>query len=207
LHSYLGGIARSLESPALEINGTENHVHLLVSQSKNLALAELHQSSGCKLVTLVHRLQASRGAVRQTLHSLIEWGYVMHNPGYGHPMRPEYILTPAGEPLAKSCSALMDRLRQLRLDHVGLRKWSLAVLMALGLQRSRFSEVRRRLPDISDRALSLTFKHMQSTGLIERHIVHRYPPTTCYGLTAKARRLRPLVSRLSGDNRRPHTTA
>lgn len=41
LHKYLGGIARSLESPALDINGTENHVHLVLSQSKNIALAEL----------------------------------------------------------------------------------------------------------------------------------------------------------------------
>ncbi len=41
LHAYLGGICRSEESPALAIGGTENHVHLLISLSKNIALSHL----------------------------------------------------------------------------------------------------------------------------------------------------------------------
>ena len=41
LHAYLGGICRSRESAALAIDGTENHVHLLVSLSKNIALSDL----------------------------------------------------------------------------------------------------------------------------------------------------------------------
>ena len=41
LHAYLGGICRNRESPALAIGGTENHVHLLISLSKNIALSEL----------------------------------------------------------------------------------------------------------------------------------------------------------------------
>jgi len=41
LHAYLAGIANNLDSPCFAVNGTNNHVHLLVSQSKNLALAKL----------------------------------------------------------------------------------------------------------------------------------------------------------------------
>lgn len=44
LHSYLGGICRKRESPALAIGGTENHVHLLISLSKNIALSDLMMS-------------------------------------------------------------------------------------------------------------------------------------------------------------------
>ncbi|MCH7592810.1 MAG: transposase [Planctomycetes bacterium] len=40
LHAYLGGICRNRESPALAIGGTENHVHLLISLSKNIALSD-----------------------------------------------------------------------------------------------------------------------------------------------------------------------
>ena len=40
LHAYLGGICRNCESPALAIGGTENHVHLLISLSKNIALSD-----------------------------------------------------------------------------------------------------------------------------------------------------------------------
>jgi putative transposase len=41
LHAYLGGICRNRESPALAIGGTENHVPLLISLSKNIALSDL----------------------------------------------------------------------------------------------------------------------------------------------------------------------
>lgn len=44
LHKYLGGIARNLGSPALAIGGVADHVHLLVSLSKTLAVAELLQN-------------------------------------------------------------------------------------------------------------------------------------------------------------------
>ncbi len=41
LHAYLAGIAKNLDSPCCAVNGTNDHVHMLVSQSKNLALAKL----------------------------------------------------------------------------------------------------------------------------------------------------------------------
>jgi REP element-mobilizing transposase RayT len=41
LHAYLGGICRNRESPALAIGGTDNHVHMLISLSKNIALSAL----------------------------------------------------------------------------------------------------------------------------------------------------------------------
>jgi len=49
LYKYISGTLRKLESPCLIIGGTPNHLHLLVSQSKNIALAflleELKKSS------------------------------------------------------------------------------------------------------------------------------------------------------------------
>src|SRR5690349_8440719 len=41
LYRSMGGILRNLESPLLGVGGTEDHVHLLVSQSKNIAVAPL----------------------------------------------------------------------------------------------------------------------------------------------------------------------
>jgi putative transposase len=41
LHRYLAGIASNLDSPCLAVNGTSDHVHMLLAQSKNLALAQL----------------------------------------------------------------------------------------------------------------------------------------------------------------------
>ena len=49
LYKYMSGTLRKMESPCLKIGGTANHLHLLVSQSKNIALAflleELKKSS------------------------------------------------------------------------------------------------------------------------------------------------------------------
>jgi REP element-mobilizing transposase RayT len=39
LHAYIGGICRGCECPLLTIGGTANHVHLLVSVPKNVALS------------------------------------------------------------------------------------------------------------------------------------------------------------------------
>jgi len=41
LHAYLGGICRGQSSPALAIGGTANHMHLLVSLDKTLAVSGL----------------------------------------------------------------------------------------------------------------------------------------------------------------------
>jgi putative transposase len=44
LYAYLGGIAENQQSVLLAAGGTANHIHLLVSLSKNIALKDLMQS-------------------------------------------------------------------------------------------------------------------------------------------------------------------
>ncbi|MGH9761643.1 MAG: IS200/IS605 family transposase [Blastocatellia bacterium] len=41
LYKYMSGIFRNKQSPCIAINGTSNHVHMLVSLSKNIALADI----------------------------------------------------------------------------------------------------------------------------------------------------------------------
>lgn len=41
LYAYLGGTMKNLDSHCLAAGGTSNHVHLLISQSKNMALSRL----------------------------------------------------------------------------------------------------------------------------------------------------------------------
>src|SRR5882724_11029361 len=43
LFAYIGGILKNNESRLLDAGGTSDHVHLLVSQSKNIALSALLQ--------------------------------------------------------------------------------------------------------------------------------------------------------------------
>ncbi len=159
-------------------------------------LAELHKGRGAKAITLTNRLGVSRESLRATLDELIEHGWIARNPGYGHPMRPEYLLTRPGEKLGPSCVRLMAVLRRMGIQRIDLRKWSMPITLALSGGVDRFGELKRILPGITSRALTLGLKELQRTGLIERRIVDQYPPTTSYRLTRRGRRLVPVLQRL-----------
>jgi DNA-binding HxlR family transcriptional regulator len=158
-------------------------------------LGELERAGGgSRFVQLANRLGLSRESLRQTLAALIATGLVMRNPGYGHPLRPEYVLTQRGRRLAPNCVRLVDALEREGLVDVGLKKWSVPVLVALGAER-RFGELRDELR-ASPRALTLALKELADAGLVERRVHADFPPSTSYRLTPRARRLRRLAAAL-----------
>ncbi|UCD76861.1 MAG: winged helix-turn-helix transcriptional regulator [Phycisphaerales bacterium] len=160
-------------------------------------LARLHrEGGGAKFITLVNRLGVSRDALRRTLAALIEQGWVMRNPGYGHPLRPEYILTPGGRRLAPVCNRLMVALQRLGAEGAGLRKWSLVVMGAVAGGCRRFSEIRAALPGVTARALALTLKQLQDAGLQDRVVYDDYPPCVEYRPSPPSRRLSRLLDEL-----------
>lgn len=159
-------------------------------------LGELQRTAGAKMVALVHRLGVNRGALRQTLDAAIRRGWVMRNPGYGHPLRPEFILTKSGARIAGDCLELVKLMRSRKLERVILRKWSAAVLHAVAAGRSRFSELKAALPGISDRALALTLKQLHAAKLLRRHVRDAFPPATEYVSVAAARPLVQILGRL-----------
>jgi DNA-binding HxlR family transcriptional regulator len=109
---------------------------------------------------------------------------VTRNPGHGHPLRPEYLLTPAGARVAPACLSLLDALPDRDRS---LKKWTLPVLAAVG-DGARFNDLRGELP-ATPRALTLALKDLQTLGLVEREVVGGYPPTTRYRSTAAGRRV------------------
>lgn len=148
-------------------------------------LAKLGESGGARFVPLANAVGASRQSVRRALDALIEAGLVIPNPGYGHPSRPEYVLTDAGRCIAPSCHAVLLALGQEHVEDVGRRRWVLPVLVALGPGR-RFSELRSSLPAVTSRALSSTLKELIRVGLVERTVHGSFPPTTSYRPTARS---------------------
>jgi DNA-binding HxlR family transcriptional regulator len=152
-----------------------------------------------KFITLANRLQISRESLKSTLDALIDLDYVMRNPGYGHPMRPEYLLAEAGHDVAPACRNLLAWLNEHSFRDVAGRKWSLPVAYAIGMGLSRFGDLKTALRGITSRALTLALKDLTTAGLVNRQVIDSYPPGSDYQLTESGRRLlallRPLVRR------------
>ncbi len=68
------------------------------------------------------------------------------------------------------------------LDRVG-DKWSLLVISLLGGGTRRFTELRREINEISQRMLTLTLRHLERDGLVERTVYPVVPPRVEYRLT------------------------
>lgn len=145
-------------------------------------LAEIARTRGTRAATLVGRLGVSGESLRRTLSSLQELGLVTRNPGYGHPLRPEYLLTARGAELASAATAVVDAISGQ--EDVALRKWSLPVLAQLQRPR-RFSELRGLLPAATPRALTLALKELQAAGLVSRQVTDSYPPAVAYAATER----------------------
>lgn len=159
-------------------------------------LAQLHKDHGARFVPLAYRLGASEGALRLALDDLIADGLVTPNPGYGHPLRPEYILTAEATDLAPLCQRVDDLLDKLHLREIALKKWSMPVLWAVGDGPTRFSAVTRTLSTITDRAAAIALKDLASLELIDRRIHDGFPPSALYLPTRIGNRITPLLADL-----------
>lgn len=72
-------------------------------------------------------------------------------------------------------------------------KWSLLVMHQLinHPQPMRFSELRKTIPDISQKVLTSTLRNLESDGFVMRTVYAEVPPHTDYSLTLRTR-LQPL---------------
>ena len=76
-------------------------------------------------------------------------------------------------------------------------KWSMLVLYTLK-QGSvlRFSELRRRIPDISQKMLTSTLRTLEEDGYVTRRVYPEVPPRVEYELTARGRSFLPCIDNL-----------
>lgn len=152
-------------------------------------MAHVGALDGSRFATMLARLGLSRSALTASLKQLQEAGWLARNPGHGHPLRPEYVLTQAGVPIAAFCQGVMAQRERLGLGPSQLPRWSLPLIATLGRDRARFSALRTALLPVTPRALSLTLKQMLSVDLVDRALEAEFPPVAIYGLTCKGRAL------------------
>lgn len=153
-------------------------------------LAALERQEGAKFVSLCHELEAHQTAVRDAIDHLLEIGWVRRNTGYGHPLRPEYLLTARGERIAPACRRIDAILTSMNIRDIGLRRWSVPVLGTVAhLNPARFGSIGQSLGTITARALSAALRDLSATALIERHVLDGFPPRTEYRAASRANRL------------------
>jgi DNA-binding HxlR family transcriptional regulator len=83
----------------------------------------------------------------------------------------------AGEPAGLAACPVRDV-----LDRIG-DKWSTLLVIVLGGGPHRFGELRRAVPDISQRMLTQTLRDLQTDGLVHREVLPTRPPSVEYSLT------------------------
>ncbi|UFM66928.1 helix-turn-helix transcriptional regulator (plasmid) [Paracoccus sp. MA] len=76
-------------------------------------------------------------------------------------------------------------------------KWSLLIVSVLAEGPRRFNELRREIPSISQRMLTLTLRGLERDGLVSRTVTPSIPPRVDYELTELGRSLREPVCALA----------
>jgi DNA-binding HxlR family transcriptional regulator len=76
-------------------------------------------------------------------------------------------------------------------------RWKLRILFQLLSGTKRFSELKRLLPGVTQRMLTLHVRELERDGLIHREVYREVPPKVEYSLTAMGRSLEPLLRLMS----------
>jgi DNA-binding HxlR family transcriptional regulator len=83
-------------------------------------------------------------------------------------------------PVCRTISTLLSRIGD---------KWTVLVVQTLGNGPRRFNELRREIPSVSQRMLTLTLRNLERDGLVSRTVTPTIPPRVDYELTELGRSL------------------
>lgn len=83
-------------------------------------------------------------------------------------------------PVCRTISTLLSRIGD---------KWTVLVVQTLGEGPRRFNELRREIPSVSQRMLTLTLRNLERDGLVSRTVTPSIPPRVDYELTGLGRSL------------------
>ena len=92
----------------------------------------------------------------------------------------------------RSFTCAMD----LTMSYIG-GKWKTVVLWYLRKAPKRFSELKKLVPGISEKMLSLQLREMESDGILKRTVFPEVPPRVEYELTAEGKTLIPALEAIA----------
>ncbi len=78
-------------------------------------------------------------------------------------------------------------------------KWKLPIICTLAVNGpQRYSEIQRKLGDITNMMLSQSLKELAAEGMVHRKQYNEVPPRVVYSLTAKGDSMLPALKNLAG---------
>ena len=83
------------------------------------------------------------------------------------------------------------------------RRWQLSIIYAALTGALRFNEFADAVAGISPRMLAERLRDLEAAGLVERTVIPSSPPTVEYRLTARGRRLGPIIDAMREYSREP----
>ena len=84
----------------------------------------------------------------------------------------------------------------ITMDYIG-GKWKSVVLWYLMKKRLRFGDLKKAMPDITEKMLSIQLRKLEKDGLIKRHIFAEVPPRVEYTLTEAGESLTTILNELA----------
>ncbi|HUN23659.1 MAG TPA: helix-turn-helix domain-containing protein [Anaerolineales bacterium] len=72
-------------------------------------------------------------------------------------------------------------------------KWKPIILYLLFQRKSRFSELKRSIPGITQKMLTQQLRELEQDGIVNREIFPVIPPQVEYSLTEKGQSLSPIL--------------
>lgn len=75
-------------------------------------------------------------------------------------------------------------------------RWKLLILYKLGNKTLRYTELKKRIPAITDRMLTLHLQELEKDGLVTRTVYAAVPPRVEYQLTESGQLLMPIWKQL-----------
>lgn len=91
-------------------------------------------------------------------------------------------------PVCRTISTLLARIGD---------KWTVLVVQTLGDGSRRFNELRREIPSVSQRMLTLTLRNLERDGLVNRTVTPTIPPRVDYELTELGKSLQKPICALA----------
>lgn len=76
-------------------------------------------------------------------------------------------------------------------------KWKTIVLWYLRKDKKRFSELRKLIPGITEKMLSMQLRQLERDGFVARTVFPEVPPRVEYALTPLGRTLLPLLEEIA----------